>query len=302
MRKISNRILSVTIKRMIDESPDSSYLGEYSNKADTEFAIDRKHSLDCPVNTGKAGLLWYTSSSGRIELQMTWEQAESVSHSGQCDSDVSELSRVPEIKAQLDKIDPAILAGELKEHGAWSADELADHAQNLQRILWLAGGDIRDNDGCDCGERGDMGRNEFRYFNPATVEPFNPLAHWIPTGIKDKQAYWREAMRKNARQDYERMESLNAGHWAYIGIRAEAEISLATQVNKGCVGGHEVFSHSTQHITSGGLWGIESDSDKAHFESVEKEELSDLRGNLKMLGFSSRAISMAFKNVERKEA
>ena len=85
---------------------------------------------------------WYSSSSGRIELEMTLEQAHSVSHQGRCDADVRELSKVPEIKAQLDAIDPALLAAELKEYGAWDADELADHAQNLQRILWLAGADI----------------------------------------------------------------------------------------------------------------------------------------------------------------
>jgi hypothetical protein len=91
-------------------------------------------------------LFWFTSSSGRIELQMTKEQAESVSHSGQCDMDVLALSKVPEIKAQLDQIDPAVLAGELREYGAWEKDELADHKQNIQRLLWLGGGDIVDNE------------------------------------------------------------------------------------------------------------------------------------------------------------
>jgi hypothetical protein len=91
-------------------------------------------------------LFWFTSSSGRIELQMTKEQAESVSHSGQCDQDVLALSKVPEIKPQLDQIDPAVLAGELSEYGAWDKDELADHKQNIQRLLWLAGGDIVDDD------------------------------------------------------------------------------------------------------------------------------------------------------------
>lgn len=88
---------------------------------------------------------WFTSSSGCIEIQMTLEQAHSASHQGQCDKDVLALSRVPEIKAQLDAIDPEVLKSELREYGAWDKDELADHAQNLQRILWLAAGDIIDN-------------------------------------------------------------------------------------------------------------------------------------------------------------
>lgn len=90
-------------------------------------------------------LLWFSTSSGHIELQMTLEQAESVSHQGPCDDDVRELARVPAIQAQLDAIGPVLLAAELKEYGAWDSDELADHKQNLQRILWLAGGDIKEN-------------------------------------------------------------------------------------------------------------------------------------------------------------
>jgi hypothetical protein len=89
--------------------------------------------------------LWYTSGSGRIEIQMTLEQAQSGSHQGRCDEDVLALSRVPEIAAQLEKIDPSVLADELKEYGAWDEKERADHAQNLQRILWLACGDIVEN-------------------------------------------------------------------------------------------------------------------------------------------------------------
>ena len=85
---------------------------------------------------------WFSTSSGRIELTMTLEQAQSGSHPGQCDADVHALSRVPGIKAQLDTIDSALLVDELREYGAWDEAELADHDQNLQRILWLACGDI----------------------------------------------------------------------------------------------------------------------------------------------------------------
>jgi folate-binding Fe-S cluster repair protein YgfZ len=89
-------------------------------------------------------LLWWTCGSGRIELQMTLEQTESVSHQGQCDMDVLYLSRVLEIRTQLDAINPAILAAELKEYGAWDAEELANHEENIQRILWIAGCDIKE--------------------------------------------------------------------------------------------------------------------------------------------------------------
>jgi hypothetical protein len=88
--------------------------------------------------------MWYSSGSGRIELQMTLGQAKSARHQGQCDADVLELSKLPTIARQLRKIDARTLRDELREYGAWDADELADHDQNLQRLLWLAAGDIRE--------------------------------------------------------------------------------------------------------------------------------------------------------------
>ena len=41
-------------------------------------------------------------------------------------------------------VTPAALAAELKAYGAWDADELADDAENWNRIVWLAIGDLRD--------------------------------------------------------------------------------------------------------------------------------------------------------------
>lgn len=87
---------------------------------------------------------WYSSSSGRIELVIAAEDAAGASHSGQCDADVMALSEVPYIAVQLAQLEPATVADELKEYGAWDAAELADHAQNLQRLLWIACGDIRE--------------------------------------------------------------------------------------------------------------------------------------------------------------
>ena len=86
--------------------------------------------------------MWYSSSSGRIALQITKDEARSASHQGQCDGDVYELSRKPRIARQLAAICADDLRNELREYGAWDAVELADHDQNLQRILWLACGDI----------------------------------------------------------------------------------------------------------------------------------------------------------------
>ena len=83
-----------------------------------------------------------TTSSGRITLTLTKDQARTGHHQGRCDDDVAYLRTVPAIRRQLAKLDPALLRTELSEYGAWDDTELADHDANLNRILWLACGDI----------------------------------------------------------------------------------------------------------------------------------------------------------------
>ena len=85
---------------------------------------------------------WFSSSSGRTDLFLTMRQAELASHPGQCDDDVLFLSRLPSVARQLAALDPDAVREDLGEYGAWDDDELADHEQNLQRLLWLAAGDI----------------------------------------------------------------------------------------------------------------------------------------------------------------
>lgn len=89
--------------------------------------------------------MWWTESLGRIDLQITKQQAQACSHPGPCDSDVAALRQVPAIKRQLDKLNPALVAECLREYGAWSDDELADHESNLDRLLWCACCDISEN-------------------------------------------------------------------------------------------------------------------------------------------------------------
>jgi len=86
--------------------------------------------------------MWYTSGSGRIELQLTKSQAQTGSHQGQCDNDIAYLRTLPAIKKQLDKLDAETLRNELDEYGAWDDEQLANHDENLTRILWIACGDI----------------------------------------------------------------------------------------------------------------------------------------------------------------
>lgn len=228
------RIHSVTIKHIDDPDPDTSYLGEYGNRATSEFSIDRQHALDCVVNTG-------------VDLNT-----------------LCSLCEAPQSKHSDNSL--ACPSPEVGED--WIDD------QSFEPI-----------ECSECRECRDLwNRNEFRYFNPGSIEPFDAQATWIPKDIADKKAHWLKTMKENAKQDYARMESYNACNWAYIGIQAIADIQLTQH-------------GPLQEITSRALWGIESDSGRDYLADVAKEELADLSTQLQALGFSKRAIASAFKNV-----
>jgi hypothetical protein len=80
----------------------------------------------------------------RFELAMTLDQAQSASHPGECDADVAELMCDANIAGQLDAIGPDKMRDELREYGAWDAEELADDDANRRRVVWLAAGMIVD--------------------------------------------------------------------------------------------------------------------------------------------------------------
>lgn len=88
--------------------------------------------------------MYWTTGSGRIELNITKKIASNCSHSGSCDNDVLQSLQIAEIKRQLNKIPADLLASELKEYGAWDSEELLNHEDNKMRILWIACGDIAD--------------------------------------------------------------------------------------------------------------------------------------------------------------
>ena len=85
---------------------------------------------------------WFSTSSGRIEFELTLEQAQQGSHSGRCDEDIAQLLTDEAISSQLLAIIPQLIADELREYGAWNDEELANHADNLASLLWIACGDI----------------------------------------------------------------------------------------------------------------------------------------------------------------
>lgn len=84
-------------------------------------------------------------------------------------------------------------------------------------------------------------------------------------------------------EDNKRLQQFHSGEIHHIGITAETLIYIPKGYN----------AHLMQKITSGGLWGIESDSDESYFKEVEDDEIEDLCDTLDQLGIS-------YKNIEVK--
>ena len=80
----------------------------------------------------------------RFTLAIPAQAIADCSQSGDVSGPVAHWVSAPEISAQYDSIDPADLAEELRGYGAWDDAELANHAANRERILWVAAGGIRD--------------------------------------------------------------------------------------------------------------------------------------------------------------
>ena len=108
---------------------------------------------------------------------------------------------------------------------------------------------------------------------------FKPYAGGEPVGTKD---YYKYGM-----QDYKHIEGLNRGDWCFVGIIAKAEIVTGTG--------------TIQIIRSGGLWGIESDSDESYINEIRNEQVNELSHELESLGFGKRAIVYALQNAEHNE-
>lgn len=54
----------------------------------------------------------------------------------------------------------------------------------------------------------------------------------------------------------------------------------------------------TERVTSGGIGGVESDSEENYFAELRDDEFADLGGILREMGFSARAIKAAIKDAQ----
>lgn len=87
--------------------------------------------------------IWWSCGSGYTELAITRADARQGSHQGRCDDDITELRQTPYIAKQLARLDPERVRKTVAEmFGDATPEELADHSANLDRLLWIACGDV----------------------------------------------------------------------------------------------------------------------------------------------------------------
>jgi hypothetical protein len=83
--------------------------------------------------------LMKTAYFNRFNLDLPDQCVLDCSRIGSCDDDVSLwATRVTRI------ISSEAIKAELQEYGAWEDDELNDDEQNWKRIIWIAAGDIKE--------------------------------------------------------------------------------------------------------------------------------------------------------------
>lgn len=92
----------------------------------------------------------------------------------------------------------------------------------------------------------------------------------------------REPVKPGDAKEIRSVTMHHVGDEGMVGIYAQAEIVVAGTI---------------QEVCSGGLWGIESDSDDEYVTEVETEELGELTLILKELGFSQDAIEEAYADL-----
>lgn len=87
----------------------------------------------------------YSGGFERLSLELKPDDALSGSQPGQnADDDIADLRKVPYIARQLEALDPEQVRAELNEWGAWDETELADDDANLNRVLWTACCNVRE--------------------------------------------------------------------------------------------------------------------------------------------------------------
>jgi hypothetical protein len=88
---------------------------------------------------------------------------------------------------------------------------------------------------------------------------------------------------KNAKADFERMQKINSGDVGFMSISAVASIATSDDGKTWLM----------NEISSGGLYGIEIDSDESYLQGITAEQIAELRKTLLALGFTGEELNAA---------
>lgn len=122
----------------------------------------------------------------------------------------------------------------------------------------------------------------------------------INNGVIDSCRYTQKEYEENPeqvenwiRQDTQRLNNYGS-HWAMYGCMAEAVVSYPIS---------KQGDRRLETLTSGGLWGIESDSQESYKIEVAKEQLEELKDHLKRFNIriskkANRLFNEAIENMK----
>lgn len=127
----------------------------------------------------------------------------------------------------------------------------------------------------------------------------NPDLSWLKTEMEgdkivssarydddDVKNYGIAKVKKWVAEDQKRLDTYGT-EWVMTGIIAHAEVLIPKKT----------YPPSSQIVSlqSGGLWGIESDSDKSYLKSIKSDELEDLGDNLAAFGIKGSKVKKMLK-------
>lgn len=99
-------------------------------------------------------LFW--ASFNRFELRLPGQAIMDIARQGRNDEAVAywapRITRYEWGESHVWGPTPDRIRDELREHGAWDDDELADDEANWRRIVWCAAHNINEDDAPDCSE------------------------------------------------------------------------------------------------------------------------------------------------------
>lgn len=90
----------------------------------------------------------------------------------------------------------------------------------------------------------------------------------VPTFVEDEGEEYRA-------ENLKRLDAYNRGEWYYEGCRALATVSYPV---------NDTGDRRLETFSSGGLWGLSSDGGGSYRETVQTEELTDLKAHLETFG------------------